>query len=234
MGMKPSWQCAEGRLRERYGSREVEALLKAPSEWGVRIGYYGQRKWTLVTVVNIDKPKELWGLNQNGKWVVRRDCRTYDTGNTPTGRQSGPKVFVVKYVERGNLMPSPLLGQTNRKACCGRYGEKGWKKRRPSCNGVDTGWKCRLDITRPAREQTSIGCFVARKLVEPIFGGKANEATLCESCALHRMGFGCQCVSQRWLGFSITGSPLCRGWPLKGLNLELSLEESREDCLPNV
>jgi len=27
--------------------------------------------------------------------------------NMPTGRQSGPKVFVVNYVERGNLMPSP-------------------------------------------------------------------------------------------------------------------------------
>ena len=34
----------------------------------------------------------------------------------------------------------------------------------------------RLDITRPARGLTSIGCFVARKLVEPISEGKANEA----------------------------------------------------------
>ncbi len=55
------------------------------------------------------------------------------------------------------------------------------------------GWirveSLRLDITRPVRELTSIGCFVARKLVEPILGGKANEATLCEPCALHRNGF---------------------------------------------
>ncbi len=35
----------------------------------------------------------------------------------------------------------------------------------------------RLDITRPARGLTSIGCFVARKLTEPILEGKANEAT---------------------------------------------------------
>jgi hypothetical protein len=34
-----------------------------------------------------------------------------------------------------------------------------------------------LDITRPSRELTSIGCFVARKLAEPILEGKANEAT---------------------------------------------------------
>ena len=31
-----------------------------------------------------------------------------DTDNIPTGRQSGPKVFAVRYVERGNPMPSPL------------------------------------------------------------------------------------------------------------------------------
>ena len=84
------------------------------------------------------------------------------------------------------------------------------------------GWirveSLRLNITRLVRELTSIGCFVARKLVEPILGGKANEATLCEPCALHRMGFGCQCVSQRWLEFSVTGSLLCRGRPLKGLS----------------
>jgi len=46
-----------------------------------------------------------------------------------------------------------------------------------------------LYITRPVRVQTSVGCFVARKLAESILGGKANEATLCEPCALHRNGF---------------------------------------------
>ncbi len=47
-------------------------------------------------------------MNQNGRWVPRRDSRTSNMGNSPTGRQSGPKVSVVKYVERSNLMPSPL------------------------------------------------------------------------------------------------------------------------------
>ena len=63
------------------------------------------------------------------------------------------------------------------------------------------GWirveSIRLNITRLVRELTSIGCFVARKLVEPILEGKANEATLGVPCALPRLGFGCQCVSQR-------------------------------------
>jgi hypothetical protein len=33
------------------------------------------------------------------------------------------------------------------------------------------------NITRLARELTSIGCFVARKRAEPILEGKVNEAT---------------------------------------------------------
>jgi hypothetical protein len=37
-------------------------------------------------------------------------------------------------------------------------------------------------------------------------------------CALHQMGFGCQCVSQRRLKFSITGSPLIVAGLLKGLS----------------
>jgi hypothetical protein len=54
-----------------------------------------------------------------------------------------------------------------------------------------------FDITRPARELTSIGCFVARRLVELLSEGKANEANLRVPCAPHWMGFGYQCVSQR-------------------------------------
>ena len=52
-------------------------------------------------------------------------------------------------------------------------------------------------ITRPVRVQTSIGCFVARKLAEPILGGKANEATYVSHAPSTEMDFGCQCVSQR-------------------------------------
>ena len=41
------------------------------------------------------------------KRLVRNDCRSSDTGDIPTGRQSGPKVFVVNYVERSNLISPP-------------------------------------------------------------------------------------------------------------------------------
>ena len=57
------------------------------------------------------------------------------------------------------------------------------------------GWirveSLRLDITRPVRELTSIGCFVAGKLVEPILGGKANEATYVSHAPFTEMGIGC-------------------------------------------
>ena len=52
-------------------------------------------------------------------WVAERPTRA----TPPPAEQSGPKVFVVKYADRGSLMPSPI-GQANRKACCWWYGEK--------------------------------------------------------------------------------------------------------------
>jgi len=53
----------------------------------------------------------------------------------------------------------------------GGAGVRCWKKRRPSCNGVDTGSR----FARPEREQTSSGYPVARRLREPHQGRKANE-----------------------------------------------------------
>jgi hypothetical protein len=56
----------------------------------------------------VDKPKELSGLNQKvGGWFGGM-LDASDTGSTPTGRKSGPKVLVVQYAERINLMPSPF------------------------------------------------------------------------------------------------------------------------------
>ena len=65
----------------------------------------------LATVVILNKPKELAGLDQKGEWVVRVSWRSSDTGDIPTGRQSGPKVSVVEYADRANPMPSPSLGR---------------------------------------------------------------------------------------------------------------------------
>ena len=107
--------------------------------------------------------------------MVRRGCRTSDTGNIPTGRESGPKVFVVRYAERGNPVPSPSGRLTVRHAAGGMGREDGRSEGHPVMGWIRVE-SLRLDITRPVREQTSIGCFFARKLIEPILEGKANEA----------------------------------------------------------
>ena len=59
--------------------------------------------------MKIDKPKELLGLNLKVSGRFGCNLESFDTGKTPTGRQSGPKVSVVEYAERGNLMPSPSV-----------------------------------------------------------------------------------------------------------------------------
>ena len=99
-----------------------------------------------------------------------------NTGNIPIGRESGPKVSAVRYVERGNPMPSPLGRLTVRHAVGGMGRDDGRSE-----GHLVMGWirveGLRLNITRLVRELTSIGCFVARKRVDPILEGKANEAT---------------------------------------------------------
>ena len=60
-----------------------------------------------------------------------------------------------------------------------------------------TGWIG--GIPWPERVLTSDRCFGARKLAEPCLKGKANEATWVSYAPFTKMGFGCQCVSQRWL-----------------------------------
>lgn len=54
----------------------------------------------------------------------------------------------------------------------GAAGWRGRNKRRPACNGPDTG----CDIPRPEREQTSAWCSVAREQGEPPEGGEQETA----------------------------------------------------------
>ena len=79
-------------------------------------------------------------------------------------------------MERGNPVPSPLGRLTVRHAVGGMGRDDGRSEGHPVMGWIRVEG-LRLDITRPARGLTSIGCFVARKLAEPILEGKANEAT---------------------------------------------------------
>jgi hypothetical protein len=111
--------------------------------------------------VNIDKPKELRGLNQKvGGWfggVAERPTRAV----SPPAEQSGPKVFAVGYVERGNPVPSPSGRLTVRHAAGGMGKEDGRSEGHPVMGWIRVE-SLKLNITRSVRELTSIGCFVAR------------------------------------------------------------------------
>ena len=73
-------------------------------------------------------------------------------------------------------------------------------------------------MTWPVRVLTSVGCFVARKLAEPVLKGKANEATWVSYAPFTKMGFGRQRVSQRWLVKLNHRVFLMQRGPLKGLS----------------
>ena len=77
----------------------------------------------LVTVVNVDKPKELTGLDQKvGGWfggILDRPTRAVFP---PADRVD----LRYSLSDTWNVVTPCLrpLGQANRKACCGRYGER--------------------------------------------------------------------------------------------------------------
>ena len=61
-------------------------------------------------------------MNQNGKWVVGGLAERPTRAAFPSAEYGGPKVFVVRYVERGNLLPSPLWGRLTVRHAVGGMG----------------------------------------------------------------------------------------------------------------
>jgi len=137
--------------------------------------------------------KGCW-LGPKGTRVVRASRTGLDADNNPAGGQGGPKVFVVKYAERGNPVSSPgaiRAGATVRHAV-GDAELRGWKKRMPFCNGADTGFK----VTRPERELTSIWCPAVKPPGEPPQEGKQMTPSQDRRCTFHLRVRGCRLLSQ--------------------------------------
>ena len=92
--------------------------------------------------------------------MVRRCVRSSDTGNIPTGRQSGAKVSAVKYVELANPVSSLHWSRLTARHAVGGIGRNDG---RSECHPI-MGWilveSIRLDIIHPARELMSIGYLV--------------------------------------------------------------------------
>jgi hypothetical protein len=126
--------------------------------------------------------------------VVRASPTGLEADNNPAGGQGGPKVFVVKYAERGNPVSSPeaiRAGATVRYAV-GDAELRGRKKRMPLCNGADTGFK----VTRPERELTSIWCPAVKPPGEPPQEGKQMTPSKERWCPFRLRVRGCRLLSQ--------------------------------------
>jgi len=137
--------------------------------------------------------KGCW-LGPKGRRVVWASRTRLDADNIPAGGQGGPKVFVVKYAERGNPVSSLeaiRAGATVRHAV-GDAELRGWKKRMPFCNGADTGFK----VTRPERELTSIWCPAVKPPGEPPQEGKQMTPSKERWCTFHLRVCGCRLLSQ--------------------------------------
>ncbi len=118
-----------------------------------------------INVVKSDKPKMLRGLGQNGTVAGTGSCLypVMDTGRYRRIESTSP--VTVNLVERGK--PVSFLSQErkeSRQADPRRCGYGGGKKRRPSCNGTDTG----CNITRRASGQTSLRCLGTRTTEESV------------------------------------------------------------------
>src|SRR5207245_6979338 len=98
----------------------------------------------------------------------------------------------VNRVEGGK--PVSFLSQEregSRQADPWRCGYGGGKKRRPSCNGTDTGW----NITRRASAQTSLRCLGTRTMEESIQKVLQMTVAFLHWCSLPRQGIDVCLVS---------------------------------------
>ena len=100
-------------------------------------------------------------------------------------RTESTSPILVNLVERGK--PVSFLSQEreeSRKANQWRCGYGGGKKRRPSCNGADTG----CNITRRESGQTSLRCLGTRTMEESIQKVLQMTVASCHWCYLPRKG----------------------------------------------
>ena len=115
------------------------------------------------SLVRVNKPKMLSGLNQNGKVAGTCVISSHVADNTPPGHRRNLTLSVIR-VKQGNP-----IGFFNRRRLIVRLADKPVgtgcrKKRKPFCNGMDMS----LNVTHCESKQTFDWSFIARKFGEPI------------------------------------------------------------------
>jgi hypothetical protein len=146
----------------------------------------------LLTVVQSDQPQMLRGLSQHGT-VAGRGCRQSPSMDTQRYRRTESTSPVLgNLVERGK--PVSLLPQgrsEGRQGNGGRCGYGGGKKRRPSCQGTETG----CNITRRASALTALRCLGTRTTEESLQKVWQMAVDWVHWCSLPRQGIDCGAVS---------------------------------------
>jgi len=149
-----------------------------------------------INVVKMNKPKMLRGLGQNGIVVGTGAPPSPVTDTQHYRRTESTSPVLVNLVERGK--PVSLLSkgrEESRKANRWWCGYGGGKKRRPSCNGTDTG----CNMTRRESEQTSLRCLGTRTTEESVKKVLQMSVAWFHWCYLPRKGidFGAVSYSQQ-------------------------------------
>ena len=143
-----------------------------------------------INVVTSGKPKMLRGLGQKGTVAGTGSCLSPVMDTTRSRRIESTSPVAVNLVERGK--PVSFLSQErerSRKADQRWCGYGGGKKRRPPCNGVDTGYARGLgNITRRASGQTSLRCLGTRTTEESVQKVWHMSVASCHWCSLPRKG----------------------------------------------
>ena len=128
-------------------------------------------------MVNTCEPVHTTVNGRRAKVADKLRPKGEEAGDGFNGAISWSKCFPVdsrhltpRRLQKRNVVTSYLRpqGQVNRKGNCWSAGLGGRKKRRPSCNGADTGF----NVTRHESEPTSDWCLFARAYGEHLKRGK--------------------------------------------------------------
>ena len=93
----------------------------------------------LINVVKLNRLKVLISLGQNGKGYGWGALVSSHVILIPPANRQALTHCVLK-AELGKPVFLPVLGQLTERKTYGNAGRGGWKKRMPTCNGLDTGF----------------------------------------------------------------------------------------------
>lgn len=125
----------------------------------------------LLNVVTSKEPKALTGSGQNGTWPGIPAMTSGIVDKAATGEKAGPNPPMSPTRNRVSPYSCRNTGRPTARKAERDAGRGRRRKRRPFCNGTDTG----LNVTGRESEQTSAIGALSRESCGTFEGRKANE-----------------------------------------------------------